>query len=275
MSKTKLPLSRRLLDMAIERLSSRFGEAQRIRRAVANTIVAQLMPDCVIKGGSSLKFRYGDIATRVTKDMDAAQGDDLDAFIARLDAALHTGWSGFTGHVVRREPASPEDVPPAYVMHPFDVKLDYNHKPWMTVRLEMGANEVDDTLDADHALSPDIAEMFAALGLPMPKPVPLMKLHHQVAQKLHGLTDPTQNRPHDLVDLQLIFSQNEPDLVLVRNTCERLFAHRRRQAWPTRVSVGDLWEAGYEAAKYDLPVKPTVAEAVAWANELIDRIARA
>lgn len=91
MSKTGLPLSRRLLDMTIERLSSRFGEAQRIRRAVANTIVAQLMPDCVIKGGSSLKFRYGDIATRVTKDMDAAQGDDLDAFIARLDAALHTG----------------------------------------------------------------------------------------------------------------------------------------------------------------------------------------
>lgn len=36
MSKTGLPLSRRLLDMAIERLSSRFGEAQGIRRAVAS-----------------------------------------------------------------------------------------------------------------------------------------------------------------------------------------------------------------------------------------------
>ena len=102
MSNEKLPLSRRHLDIAIERLASRFGEAQRIRRAVANTIVAQLMPDCVIKGGSSLKFRYGDIATRVTKDMDAAQGADLDAFIAKLDKALHGGWNGFTGHVVRR-----------------------------------------------------------------------------------------------------------------------------------------------------------------------------
>lgn len=57
MSDVKLPLSRRHLDIAIERLVSRFGEAQRIRRAVANTILAQLMPDCVIKGGSSLKFR--------------------------------------------------------------------------------------------------------------------------------------------------------------------------------------------------------------------------
>ena len=275
MSDVKLPLSRRHLDIAIERLTPRFGEAQRIRRAVANTIVAQLMPDCVIKGGSSLKFRYGDIATRVTKDMDAAQGADLDTFIARLDEALHGGWSGFTGHVVRREPATSTDVPPAYVMHPFDVKLEYNHKPWVTVRLEMGANEVGDTLEADYALAPDIAEMFAALGLPQPKPVPLMKLNHQVAQKLHGLTDPSQNRPHDLVDLQLVFSRNELDLALVRNTCERLFAHRRRQSWPARVVAGELWDAGYAAAKYDLPVKATVAEAVDWANDLIDKISRA
>ena len=275
MSNVKLPMSRRHLDIAIERLASRFGEAQRIRRAVANTIVAQLMPDCVIKGGSSLKFRYGDIATRVTKDMDAAQGADLDVFIARLDEALHSGWNGFTGHVVRREPATPSDVPPAYVMHPFDVKLEYNHRPWVTVRLEMGANEGGDTLEADWSLAPDIAEMFAALGLPQPKPVPLMKLHHQIAQKLHGLTDPSQSRPHDLIDLQLVFSQNDPDLTLVRKTCERLFAHRRRQSWPAKVVAGELWDAGYAAAKYDLPVKATVTEAVEWANELISLIAKA
>ena len=275
MNDVRLPLSRRHLDLAIERLSSRFGEAQRIRRAVANTIVAQLMPDCVIKGGSSLKFRYGDIATRVTKDMDAAQGEDLDAFIARLDEALRGGWNGFTGHVVRREPATPADVPPAYVMHPFDVKLEYNRKPWVTVRLEMGTNEVGDTLEADWALAPDIAEMFAALGFPRPKPVPLMKLHHQVAQKLHGLTDPSQNRPHDLVDLQLVFSQNELDLGLVRKTCERLFAHRRRQPWPAKVVAGEQWDTGYSAAKYDLPVRATVSEAVDWVNDLIDKIAQA
>ena len=272
MSESRLPLSRRLLDMAIERLASRFGTAQRIRRTVANTIVAQLMPDCVIKGGSSLKFRYGDIATRVTKDMDAAQGADLDVFMARLDEALHVGWNGFTGHVVRREPAAPADVPPAYVMHPFDVKLEYNHKPWVTVRLEMGANEVGDTLEADYSLASDIAEMFAVLGLPQPNPVPLMKLHHQVAQKLHAVTDRSQNRPHDLIDLQLIFAQAEPDLRLVKNTCVRLFAHRRRQPWPSEVVAGDDWDIGYSAAKYDLHVLPTVEEAVSWANELIARI---
>ena len=272
MNDKRLPLSRRHLDIAIERLSGRFGEAQRIRRAVANTIVAQLMPDCVIKGGSSLKFRYGDIATRVTKDLDVAQGDDWATFIKRLDDALGLGWNGFTGHVVRREPATPRDVPAAYVMHPFDIKLEYNGKPWVTVRLEMGANEVDDTLEADYSLSADITEMFRALGLPDPKPVPLMKLHHQVAQKLHGITDPSQSRPHDLIDLQLIFSQAELDLTQVRRTCVRLFAYRRRQQWPSFVERKTDWEDGYNAAKYDLQVRQSVDEAIEWANDLIRKI---
>ena len=266
------PISRRYLDIAIERLAGRFGETQRIRRAVANTIVAQLMPSGVIKGGSSLKFRYGDVATRVTKDMDVAQGEDLETFIIELDEALRGGWHGFTGHVVRREPATPKDVPPAYVMHPFDVKLEYNRKPWITVRLEMGTNEIDDTLEADHFLSPDICDLFRELGLPEPQPVPLMKLHHQIAQKLHGVTDPSQDRPHDLVDLQLICSQAELDLPLVNKTCARLFAHRRCQNWPAQVVKGADWDAGYDAAKYGLAVLPTCDEAVQWANALIARI---
>ncbi len=273
MNDKRLPLSRRHLDMAIERLSERFGEAQRIRRAVANTIVAQLMPDGVIKGGSSLKFRYGDMATRVTKDLDVAQGEDLGVFIKRLDDALRTGWNGFTGHIVRRDHATPKDVTAPYVMRPFDVKLEYNRKPWLTVRLEMGANEIGDTLKPDFSLSPDITEMFRALGLPDPKPVPLMQLHYQVAQKLHGLTDPSQNRPHDLIDLQLIFSQTEPDLELIQRTCIRLFTYRRRQPWPSYIEKDTDWNIGYEAARYDLPVLSSVDEAIAWANDLIRKIA--
>ena len=121
----------------------------------------------------------------------------------------------------------------------------------------------------------NLAKMFKALGLPEPSPIPLMKLHHQIAQKLHGITDPSQNRPHDLIDLQLIFSQAEPDLALVRNTCVRLFAYRRRQSWPSFVMESADWDAGYNAAKYDLQVEPSVAEAIRWANDLIRKIAAA
>ena len=56
-------------------------------------------------------------------------------------------------------------------------------------------------------------------------------------------TDRSQNRPHDLIDLQLIFSQAEPDLRLVKNMCVRLFAHRRRQPWPLEVAAGDDWNS--------------------------------
>lgn len=33
----------------------------RLSRAIANVIVAQMLPDGVVKGGSSLLFRYGDM----------------------------------------------------------------------------------------------------------------------------------------------------------------------------------------------------------------------
>ena len=151
------------------------GDPVRFSRAMANVIVGQILPDGVVKGGSSLMFRYGGEFTRYTRDMDTARVMGLADYKQKLEDALKVGWNGFTGHVVRREPAAPADVPPAYVMHPFDVKLEYNRKPWITVRLEMGANEIGDTLEADHFLSPDICNLFRELGLPEPQPVPLMK----------------------------------------------------------------------------------------------------
>lgn len=36
---------------------------------MANAIVAQMIGQGVVKGGSGLKFRYGDRATRVTLDL--------------------------------------------------------------------------------------------------------------------------------------------------------------------------------------------------------------
>lgn len=67
------PISRRLLDIAIERLSdNQSDDPLRLRRMMGNTIVAQLLPDGVVKGGGSLKLRFGDKATRYTRDLDAA-----------------------------------------------------------------------------------------------------------------------------------------------------------------------------------------------------------
>ena len=102
-----------------------------------------------------------------------------------------------------------------------------------------------------------------------------MPLHHQIAQKLHGASGPGSERAHDLIDLQVIVSRGEVDYALTRQTCERLFAYRQKQAWPPTIVKGEDWDRLYADQLLPDPVLQTVDEAVAWANELVERIARA
>ncbi|CAM2906300.1 hypothetical protein HMPREF0762_01088 [Slackia exigua ATCC 700122] len=104
----KKPNSRRNLDVAIERAFGRGRSFTRVRATIANVIVGQMLPDGAVKGGSSIKLRLGEGATRYTTDLDVARASDLEDWIARLRNSLAEGWEGFTGRVVTREPASPE-----------------------------------------------------------------------------------------------------------------------------------------------------------------------
>lgn len=99
-----------------------------------------------------------------------------------------------------------------------------------------------------------------------------MRLEYQVAQKLHGASAPSSKRAHDLIDLQLIVANADLDLRLVRDVCLRLFQYRQGQSWPPSIAVQDGWRATYDDQKLDLPVLPTVEEAVSWTNELVARI---
>ena len=143
------------------------------------------------------------------------------------------------------------------------------------VRLEVGYDEIGDAQKSEEFISPEIVDIFKALCLELPKPVPLMPLTHQVVQKLHGLSEPGGSRAHDLVDLQLIFSHGGVDLAETKRIAERLFANRRRQTWPPTVIKGDGWDSLYDDARHGLSVLPTCDEAVKWANELIASIANA
>ena len=271
----KRPSSRVNLDRAIMRLYGGDARYVEIRSIVANAVVGQFLANGVVKGGSALRLRYGIEASRVTVDFDAARGGDVESFVASISEGLRTGWSGFTGDVVGRKAAMPKDVPAQYVMLPFDVKLKYMRQPWCTVRLEVGYDEIGDAREADEYISDEVREIFRALCLEEPKPIPLMTLAHQVAQKLHGVSEPGSGRAHDLVDLQLIFARSSVDVREVRRIAERLFANRRRQPWPPTVEKGEGWDSLYAAASSGLDVLPSCDEAVAWANELVARIAQA
>lgn len=89
----------------LERAISRYVDNDAVRAnelavALSNAIVAQMIGAGVVKGGSSLKLRYGDKATRVTKDLDTAWSRDLDSFLKEIREKLKLGWNGFTGEVV-------------------------------------------------------------------------------------------------------------------------------------------------------------------------------
>ena len=66
----------------------------RLSRAIANVIVAQMLPDGVVKGGSSLLFRYGRYGSRYTRDIDTARVMELESYLKQLNEALSHGWNG-------------------------------------------------------------------------------------------------------------------------------------------------------------------------------------
>lgn len=271
----KIPNSRRNLDEAIRRVAGLDAGYVRVKTVIANTIVGQMLPDGVVKGGSALKLRFGDTNTRSTTDLDVARKSTLEEYISKLDERLAKGWHGFTGKIVERKPAKPKGVPSQYVMRPFDIKLSYLGKSWLTVSLEIGHDEIGDADEAEMGLASAVAELFEMIGLPQPDPVPLMSLHHQVAQKLHALTELHSMRAHDLVDLQIIAAGASLDFAKINETCKRLFSYRRSQSWPSKVIKSEGWDRLYSERANGLNVMQDVDEAIEWANRFIDKIASA
>ena len=218
-------------------------------------------------------MRFGDKMTRFTVDLDAARSRDVETFTTLLEEKLEQGWNGFTGRLVQRQPPSPEGVPSGYVMQPFEVKLSYLGKSWVTVPLEVGHNEIGDAEHPDYAVSADVIELFSKVGLPVPGPVPLMQLHHQISQKLHGLSTAGSDRVHDLIDLQIIVANGDCEWTLVRQACERLFAYRAAQEWPPVITKGSGWDEAYAVQGQGLRMVASVDEAVEWVNRLVENIA--
>lgn len=69
------------LQSALWRLAAERGvPPTRLQRAVANTVLGQLLPAGVIKGGTGLKLRLEESASRFTPDFDTAFGGDIDRF---------------------------------------------------------------------------------------------------------------------------------------------------------------------------------------------------
>lgn len=90
---------------------------------------------------------------------------------------------GLTGRAVPKIPATAEGLSTPHVMRPFETKLNYNGKPWSTVRLKVGHSEIGGIEEADYYIAPDIIEILRLIGPPNPDPITYISLRHHISQK--------------------------------------------------------------------------------------------
>lgn len=268
------PRNQQALAARLRNLADDLGIAEpRLRRTVAHTIVGQMLPAGVVKGGASIRFRTNEHDTRLTRDLDFSPrpGKTTEDFEDELADNLERGWHHVTGRLVTKRKAQPEGVPTEYVMQPYEIKLSFHGAAWTTVVFEVGHPEIDSTDTPEHRLAEDIGSIFADLGLPVPEPIAVMAAAHQAAQKIHACTGPTASqRAHDLVDLQILDRADPLDPAEVAQAGARLFTYRQQQPWPPTVVAHDTWPDLYAAATSELATELLPLDAaVVWLNELI------
>lgn len=264
---------RRLIDDAAARRSVAPG---RLHYTVASTVVLQMVPYGVAKGGGAIRQRVNEHDARLTNDLDYSLDDgiDIDTFVDTFNERLAAGWHGFSGVLKTLKKATPEGVPSEYVMDPFEVKLSYRGKPYRTVLFELGHPEAGSTDEPVKRLGSDIAEIFTEVGLPAPEPVRVMSAEHQITQKIHACTGPdAASRAHDLVDIQILAAVEDLDYPAIAAIGKRLFAYRQRHEWPPTVVAHDGWDGLYARACEDL-VNDTVLTAVGEAVDLVNGIVK-
>lgn len=263
-------LSRRIANVADGR-----GRVRRhVQRAVANTIVGQMLPPGAVMGGTALTLRLGESATRFSPVVDLMHPPAITAgaYVAELRSRLDEGFGAFNGTLEEFAPTQLAAQPGAYALQALRVRLAYRGRHWLTLQLRLGHDDVDGSAHPQPRLAKELSSLFVRLGLAAPAPVPLLAIAPQVVQKLHACTTVNaRSRAQDLVDLQLLDRSQPIDMADVGAIGERLFARRGVQGWPPTVVAHDGWEAAYSEAAEGLELLADVEQAVVWTNALIAR----
>jgi len=231
----QLPTNKQLGEM-VDRAAAQAGvSARRQRRWIAVNALVEIfsiaasrgiIPSFLVKGGFAIEFRFLGSA-RSSRDLDLVIPLEPHALIDAATEVLRIEWSGFTfrikGHAERREHS-----------FKFEVNALYQSRSWSTFEVELVFAEV-------HAEELVAAIDLTESGLLRPSPIPCMTVEEQIAQKLHAVSDPSEDRPRDLIDIHLFTTRLSPDRGDILAACVRTFERRATHHWPPTIRIRRGW----------------------------------
>lgn len=212
----------------------------RVRRRLGQMLVcavlseaqrAGVIPMFFIKGGVALELRLGALA-RLTKDIDIGLVAAAPDVAAKFEEALAVGYGDFAFRIhARRE--LPHDT------QRIEIQIYYLGLGWAKVEVDLSPASTDTHTDSLAAMH--LAEFgFGQFD------VLCLSIEEQVAQKLHGCTEPDRDdyqnpRSRDIFDVLIVDRQLGLDYARVQSAAERIFAHRARHAWPPDPTIRTRW----------------------------------
>lgn len=247
---------RERLDKALARVAIALDlDQQRLRKWVSfiaicgvleRAIAEGILTDYHIKGGVALELRFSARA-RASGDIDIAISGDLRARLATFDAAIALGFDKFR---IRRK-GTPKNMELVDTVR-LTVAIEYDSWPVQSVDVDLGPGGAP-----FEAVTPDFPGL-QELGIPAPSAIRCLTLEEQVAQKIHGATNPAKiknpklNRARDILDVLLIELLGQADPVGVRAAAVRLFAAEGAVWPPESVLYPKGWRDTLEALALEL-----------------------
>jgi hypothetical protein len=166
-------------------------------------------PRFLVKGGVSIELRLG-LRVRATKDVDLVFRGEGGEMLDGMEQAFEQPYAGFA---FRRKGAAEEIRDTG--SRRLEIMLSFAGREWQTLQLEIAKPEADEI-----ELVP-VAVGISDFGLDGPERVACLSLRHQIAQKLHAVTEQPPDRPNlrfwDLIDLILLGALLDDDLTPVRD----------------------------------------------------------
>lgn len=271
------------------RLGSEFGGG-RLGWLIASSIAVAAVQRAVdedgrqlflLKGGSYLQHRLN-APSRSTKDIDGLVRGDIDEFLQVLDGVLTKPWGPFE---LRRGSIETIHVP-TRILQPrrFDIFLELRGVTWRRLQFEISADEAG--IGEEYELIRPLP--LGAFGLEEPDMLAGITLRHQIAQKLHAVSDPhdppasVNDRARDLVDLillqQLAADTGQPMNREIATSARAVFQARDQDAailglqprrWPPTVISHPHWSGSYVRSANEVGIDLTMEAAVARLNSWI------